>query len=151
MKILVIHGPNLNMLGKREPEYYGSETLLDINQQLIKLAARANLEIETFQSNIEGELVSKIQEAGNAEVEDCEQSQQMKGIILNAGAYTHTSIALRDAISSIKVPVIEVHLSNIHAREDFRHTSMIAAVCKGQISGFAAKSYILALKYFIDG
>ncbi|MEB3316350.1 MAG: type II 3-dehydroquinate dehydratase [Candidatus Melainabacteria bacterium] len=151
MKILVIHGPNLNMLGKREPEYYGSETLLDINQQLIKLAATANLEIETFQSNIEGELVSKIQEAGNAEGEDCEQFQQMKGIILNAGAYTHTSIALRDAISSIKVPVIEVHLSNIHAREDFRHTSMIAAVCKGQISGFAAKSYILALKYFIDG
>ena len=144
MKILVIHGPNLNMLGKREPEYYGSETLLDINEQLIKLAATANLEIETFQSNIEGELVSKIQEAGNAE-------QQTKGIILNAGAYTHTSIALRDAISSIKVPVIEVHLSNIHAREDFRHTSMIAAVCKGQISGFAAKSYILALKYFIDG
>ena len=144
MKILVIHGPNLNMLGKREPEYYGSETLLDINQQLIKLAATANLEIETFQSNIEGELVSKIQEAGNPD-------QQMKGIILNAGAYTHTSIALRDAISSIKVPVIEVHLSNIHAREDFRHTSMIAAVCKGQISGFAAKSYILALKYFIDG
>jgi 3-dehydroquinate dehydratase II len=144
MKILVIHGPNLNMLGKREPEYYGSETLLDINQQLIKLAATANLEIETFQSNIEGELVSKIQEAGNPD-------QQTKGIILNAGAYTHTSIALRDAISSIKVPVIEVHLSNIHAREDFRHTSMIAAVCKGQISGFAAKSYILALKYFIDG
>jgi 3-dehydroquinate dehydratase-2 len=144
MKILVIHGPNLNMLGKREPEYYGSETLLDINQQLIELAATANLEIETFQSNIEGELVSTIQEAGNPD-------QQMKGIILNAGAYTHTSIALRDAISSIKVPVIEVHLSNIHAREDFRHTSMIAAVCKGQISGFAAKSYILALKYFIDG
>jgi 3-dehydroquinate dehydratase-2 len=144
MKILVIHGPNLNMLGKREPEYYGSETLLDINQQLIKLAATANLEIETFQSNIEGELVSKIQEAGNPD-------QQTQGIILNAGAYTHTSIALRDAISSIKVPVIEVHLSNIHAREDFRHTSMIAAVCKGQISGFAAKSYILALKYFIDG
>ena len=151
MKILVIHGPNLNMLGKREPEYYGSETLLDINQQLIELAATANLEIEIFQSNIEGELVSKIQEAGNVKVEDCEQSQQTKGIILNAGAYTHTSIALRDAISSIKVPVIEVHLSNIHAREDFRHTSMIAAVCKGQISGFAAKSYILALKYFIDG
>jgi 3-dehydroquinate dehydratase-2 len=144
MKILVIHGPNLNMLGKREPEYYGSETLLDINQQLIELAATANLEIETFQSNIEGELVSKIQEAGNPD-------QQMQGVILNAGAYTHTSIALRDAISSIKVPVIEVHLSNIHAREDFRHTSMIAAVCKGQISGFAAKSYILALKYFIDG
>ena len=144
MKILVIHGPNLNMLGKREPEYYGSETLLDINQQLIELAATANLEIETFQSNIEGELVSKIQEAGNPD-------QQTQGIILNAGAYTHTSIALRDAISSIKVPVIEVHLSNIHAREDFRHTSMIAAVCKGQISGFAAKSYILALKYFIDG
>jgi 3-dehydroquinate dehydratase-2 len=144
MKILVIHGPNLNMLGKREPEYYGSETLLDINQQLIELAATANLEIETFQSNIEGELVSKIQEAGNPD-------QQTKGIILNAGAYTHTSIALRDAISSIKVPVIEVHLSNIHAREDFRHTSMIAAVCLGQISGFAAKSYILALKYFIDG
>lgn len=151
MKILVIHGPNLNMLGKREPEYYGSETLLDINQQLIKLAAEVNLEIETFQSNIEGELVSKIQKAENAEVEDGEQSQQMQGIILNAGAYTHTSIALRDAISSIKVPVIEVHLSNIHAREDFRHTSMIAAVCKGQISGFGAKSYILALKYFIDG
>jgi len=144
MKILVIHGPNLNMLGKREPEYYGSETLLDISQQLIKLAATANLEIETFQSNIEGELVSKIQEAGNPD-------QQTQGIILNAGAYTHTSIALRDAISSIKVPVIEVHLSNIHAREDFRHTSMIAAVCKGQISGFGAKSYILALKYFIDG
>lgn len=141
-KILIIHGPNLNLLGLREPELYGNLTLEEVNQQLFKLARETGFELEIYQSNHEGELVSKIQSTINSSV---------RGIILNAAAYTHTSIAIRDAISAIKVPVIEVHLSNIHAREEFRHKSMIAAVCKGQISGFGAQSYILALKYFIHG
>lgn len=142
MKILVIHGPNLNMLGKREPEHYGSMSLDQINSSLTQLAEESNTDIETFQSNIEGEIVIKIHEALNL-------GDPYHGIILNAGAYTHTSIALRDAISCINVPVIEVHLSNIHAREEFRHKSLIAPVCKGQISGFGAESYRLALRYFL--
>lgn len=143
MKILVIHGPNLNMLGKREPEHYGSISMKDINESLTQLACESKIEIETFQSNIEGEMLSKIHEA-------LDVGKPYHGIILNAGAYTHTSIALRDAISCINVPVIEVHLSNIHAREEFRHKSLIAPVCKGQITGFGAESYVLALKYFMS-
>ena len=141
MKILVIHGPNLNMLGKREPEHYGSVSMEAINQSLTELAQQFDVEIEAFQSNIEGEIVTKIQAA-------LEQGKPYHGIILNAGAYTHTSIALRDAITCINVPVIEVHLSNIHAREEFRHKSLIAPVCKGQIAGLGAESYVLALRYF---
>ncbi len=141
-KILVIHGPNLNMLGLREPELYGHLSLEEINQKLLETAKEAGFELEIYQSNHEGDLVSKIQSS---------ISSPVKGIILNAAAYTHSSIAIRDAIAAIKVPVIEVHLSNIHAREEFRHKSLIAAVCKGQISGFGAQSYILALKYFMHG
>jgi len=141
-KILVIHGPNLNMLGLREPELYGHLSLEEINQKLLETAKEAGFELEIYQSNHEGDLVSKIQSC---------ISSPVKGIILNAAAYTHSSIAIRDAIAAIKVPVIEVHLSNIHAREEFRHKSLIAAVCKGQISGFGAQSYILALKYFMHG
>jgi len=141
-KILVIHGPNLNMLGLREPELYGRLSLEEINQKLLETAKEAGFELEIYQSNHEGDLVSKIQSS---------ISSPVKGIILNAAAYTHSSIAIRDAIAAIKVPVIEVHLSNIHAREEFRHKSLIAAVCKGQISGFGAQSYILALKYFMHG
>ena len=142
MKILVIHGPNLNMLGTREPVHYGSLSLSEINDSLKHYASLHNADIEAFQSNIEGEIVSKLHTA-------LDVADPYHGVILNAGAYTHTSIALRDAISAINVPVIEVHLSNIHAREEFRHKSLIAPVCIGQISGFGAKSYELALEYFL--
>lgn len=137
MKILVINGPNLNMLGKREPEIYGSETLEDLEKLLNNEAKDLNCELEFCQSNHEGDIIDKIQQT------------DAKGIILNAGAYTHTSIAIRDAISSVKTPVIEVHLSNIHSREEFRHKSMIAPVCIGQICGFKFDSYVLALKGLI--
>lgn len=135
MKVLVIHGPNLNLLGTREPEVYGRTTLEAINAMLEKEAQSLGVEIEFFQSNVEGELVSAIQKArGRVDV-----------IILNAAAYTHTSIALRDAISAVAIPTIEVHLSNVHAREEFRRHSYIAPVAVGQISGFGAESYRLAL------
>lgn len=136
MKILFLNGPNLNLLGQREPEVYGKTTLTDIEAKVRKHAAKLNVEIEFRQSNIEGELVTWIQQAkGKFDV-----------IVLNAAAYTHTSVALRDAISGTGVPTIEIHLSNIHAREEFRHTSLIAPVCRGQIAGFGANSYILALE-----
>ena len=134
-KIMVINGPNLNMLGKREPGIYGSTTLADIEGMIVARAAELGAECEFFQSNIEGEMVTAIQNAGAYD-----------GIILNAAAYTHTSVALRDAISAIKAPVVEVHISNVYARESFRHISLTAAVCKGVISGFGAKSYIFALE-----
>lgn len=134
-KIVVINGPNLNMLGKREPEHYGMQTLQDINERIQKRAKELCVCCEFYQSNVEGELVTWIQQSG-----DC------NGIILNAGAYTHYSIALRDAIASVNAPVIEVHLSNVFSREEFRHTSMIAPVCKGSIAGFGANSYLLALQ-----
>ncbi|MGI6751129.1 MAG: type II 3-dehydroquinate dehydratase [Anaerovoracaceae bacterium] len=134
-KIMIINGPNLNMLGKREPHIYGNITLKMIEEALTKKAKENNVKCDFFQSNIEGELISAIQNATDYD-----------GIILNAAAYTHTSIALRDAILSINAPVIEVHLSNIHARETFRNTSMIAAVCKGIICGFGMNSYTLALE-----
>lgn len=134
-KILVIHGPNLNMLGKREPEIYGSTTLDEINKDLIKDGASKGLEIHTFQSNHEGAIIDRIQECFNG----------FQGIIINPGAYTHTSIGIRDAFLSVAIPVIEIHLSNIYKREAFRHKSMIADIAVGQISGFGVYGYTLAL------
>ncbi len=136
MRVLFLNGPNLNLLGTREPEVYGRTTLADIEVKVREKAAQLKVVVDFRQSNQEGELVSWIQEAkGKFEV-----------IVINAAAYTHTSVALRDAISAVGVPTIEIHLSNIHAREEFRHKSLIAPVCKGQISGFGEKSYILALE-----
>jgi 3-dehydroquinate dehydratase II len=136
MKILFLNGPNLNLLGRREPEVYGGNSLAEIEAKVGERAGQLGAQIEFRQSNVEGELVSWIQQAkGRADA-----------IVLNAAAYTHTSIAIRDAILAVGIPTIEIHLSNIHAREEFRHTSAIAAVCRGQISGFGAQSYILGLE-----
>ncbi len=134
MKILIVNGPNLNLLGIREPGIYGSSSF---EEYLEKLRTKySDIELEYFQSNIEGELINKMQEEGFS----CD------GIVLNAGAYTHTSIALADCISSLKSPVIEVHISNVHKREEFRHHSMISAACKGVICGFGLDSYRLAIE-----
>ena len=138
-KILVMNGPNLNLLGTREPEIYGSLTLADIHERLRQRANEVDLDIEFMQSNHEGVLVDAIQRA----------RRTVDYIILNAGAFTHYSIALRDAIAAIDVPVIEVHLSNIHQREEFRHKSVIAPVVLGQIAGFGAESYMAALEIII--
>jgi len=134
MKIQIINGPNINLLGKREPAIYGDETFDSCLEALRR--KYADVEIEYFQSNVEGFLIDCIQQCGFS----------VDGIVLNAGAYTHTSIALLDAIRSIPVPVVEVHISNVHAREDFRHTSMIAPACKGVIAGFGLQSYDLAIR-----
>ena len=136
MNILFLNGPNLNLLGQRQPEIYGQTTLADIEAKLRELAAEAGVTMDFRQSNHEGELVTWIQQAHG----------KFAVIVINAAAYTHTSVALRDAISAVAVPTIEIHLSNIHAREEFRHQSMIAAVCRGQIAGFGEQSYYLALK-----
>lgn len=136
MKILFLNGPNLNLLGTREPEVYGHTTLADIEGKVRERAIKLGATVQFRQTNLEGELVQWIQDAkGNTDV-----------LVLNAAAYTHTSIALRDAISAVGVPTIEIHLSNIHAREEFRHKSLIAPVCKGQIVGFGAESYVLAVE-----
>ena len=140
MKILFLNGPNLNLRGKREPDVYGHATLADIEAQVRKRAKDLGVKVDFRQSNVEGELVDWIQEAkGTFDV-----------IVLNAAAYTHTSIALRDAIAAVGVPTIEIHLSNVHAREKFRQKSLIAPVCCGQITGFGQKSYILALEASIN-
>ncbi|WP_163537753.1 type II 3-dehydroquinate dehydratase [Gracilibacillus sp. YIM 98692] len=138
-KLLMLNGPNLNRLGQREPDVYGKETLADIEADLQSLLSSHSYQIEAKQSNHEGELIDILHEA----------ESQFDGIIFNPGAYTHTSIALRDAISSISAPVIEVHISNVHKRESFRHHSMLAPVCEGQIVGLGTKGYQLAAMYFI--
>jgi 3-dehydroquinate dehydratase II len=140
MKLLYLNGPNLNLLGQREPDVYGRTTLADIDRMVRQRAGAAGVEVDFRQSNHEGELVTWIQEAKG----------RFGAIVLNAGAYTHTSIALRDAIAAVGIPTIEIHLSNVHAREEFRHQSHIAAVCIGQIAGFGAFSYLLALDAAIN-
>jgi 3-dehydroquinate dehydratase II len=136
MKILVLHGPNLNLLGTREPDVYGNTTLADINDALMKLAADLGVEVDIFQSNGEGLLVDAI----HAAVGNCD------GILINPAAYTHTSVALRDALAAVAIPTVEVHLSNIHKREEFRSKSYIAPVSVGQIAGFGLDSYLLGLR-----
>lgn len=140
MKLLLLNGPNLNRLGKREPDIYGAETLADIESRMAELAEHSDVELYCFQSNIEGELINEIHQA---------EEKGLDGIIFNPGAFTHYSIALRDAIASISVPVIEVHISNIHTREEFRHTSVIAPVAAGQLCGFGTAGYDLAFHAFL--
>ena len=135
MKVVVIQGPNLNMLGHREQNIYGPMKLEDIHKQMQNFAEQNKIEIEFFQSNLEGEIVDRIQECMG----------EANGIIINPAAYTHTSIAIRDAIAAVSIPTVEVHLSNIYAREDFRKTSLTAPVCAGQIAGFGPFSYHLAM------
>lgn len=137
MKLIIINGPNLNLLGVREPSVYGNETFVDYLEALKKKFP--SVQIDYFQSNVEGEIINKLHEVGFT----------IDGIILNAGGYTHTSVAIADAISAIKTPVIEVHISNIFAREQFRHNSLIAGKCKGSISGFGLDSYRLAVESFL--
>lgn len=140
MRVLFLNGPNLNLLGQREPDVYGHATLADIEAKVRQRASTLGVEVEFRQSNLEGQLVDWIQQArGRFDV-----------IVLNAAAYTHTSVALRDAIAAVGVPTIEIHLSNVHAREKFRQKSLIAPVCRGQITGFGQKSYLLALEASVD-
>jgi 3-dehydroquinate dehydratase II len=136
MKIQIINGPNLNLLGKREPSVYGNQSFEEFFESLKQRFA--DLTLAYYQSNIEGEIVSKLQEVGFS----------FDGIILNAGAYTHTSVAIHDAIGSIKTPVVEVHISNVYAREEFRHKSLITSKCAGMMTGFGMEGYALALQYF---
>lgn len=138
--ILVLHGPNLNLLGLREPEHYGNATLASINQTLTELAEQAGVNLETFQSNAESDLVTKIQTIASTKVDF---------VIINPAAFTHTSVAMRDALSAVKVPFIEVHLSNVYAREAFRHHSYFTDIAVGVISGLGAHGYSLALDYAI--
>lgn len=140
MKILVLNGPNLNLLGKREPDIYGNITLDDINDELLNMASNLGVEVECFQTNSETKIIDKIHSS----------LECFDGIIINPAAYTHTSIAIRDAIAAVKIPAIEVHLSNIHSREEFRAKSYIAPVCIGQISGFKEDSYKLALGAIVN-
>ena len=135
-KILLINGANLNMLGIREPEKYGGKSLKDIEVSVIQKGKELDVDIDVYQSNIEGEIVEKIQQARGI----------YDGILINAGGYTHTSVVIRDAISAVQIPTIEVHMTNIHAREEFRHTSLLSGVCRAIVAGFGEDSYILALE-----
>ncbi len=139
-KVLVIHGPNLNLLGQREEDVYGKVTLEEINKSLQDIAAKHNLALTIVQSNHEGEIVDLLHKA---------KKENYAGIVINPAAYTHTSVAIRDAVAALEIPTVEVHLSNIYAREKFRHTSLIAPVSWGQISGFGAQSYTLGLEALI--
>ena len=140
MKILIINGVNMNMLGLRETEKYGTMTLKDLEKELYAFSFELGIDIETFQSNFEGEIVEKIHQT----------KDNFDGIVINAGAYTHTSVAIRDAISAVNTPTVEVHMTNIYKREEFRHHSYIAPVCIGQISGFGINSYKSGLKAVVD-
>ena len=140
MKILVLHGPNLNLLGTREPETYGSMTLDEINTRLVEHGKKSSAEVTCQQSNSEGALIDTLQEA----------REWADGVVFNPGGYTHTSVALRDAIAAIGIPVVEVHLSNVYAREEFRHKSLLSAVCKGKVTGFGWRSYTLGLQALIE-
>ena len=139
-KILLINGANLNMLGIREPEKYGGKTLKEIEETVIQKGKEFDIEVDVYQSNIEGELVEKIQQARGI----------YDGILINAGGYTHTSVVIRDAISAVQIPTIEIHMTNIHAREEFRHTSLLSGVCKGIIAGFGEDSYLLGLEGLVN-
>jgi 3-dehydroquinate dehydratase II len=138
--VLMLHGPNLNLLGIRQPEIYGTLTLEEIDRQLLALGEQLGVEVRSFQSNVEGFLIDALHEARD----------WADGVIFNPGGYTHTSIALRDAVSAIDLPVVEVHLSNIHAREELRRTSLIAPACLGSICGFGWRSYSLALRFMVE-
>ena len=140
-RLLVIHGPNLNLLGTREPQYYGATTLADINRALARRAEAANVELETFQSNHEGALIERIHAA---------RGEGVRFIIINPAAYTHTSVALRDAIAAVAIPFVEVHLSNVHAREPFRQKSYFSDLAIGVISGLGSEGYLLALEYLLN-
>ncbi len=141
MKVLILHGPNLNLLGERELEVYGSMTLDEIDRRLVDLGHELGVEVRTMQSNHEGALIDALQDART----------WAEGVVFNPGGYTHTSVALRDAISGIRIPVIEVHLSNVYAREEFRQTSLISAVCKGKSVGLGWRSYELGLRALAEG
>jgi len=134
--VLVLHGPNLNLLGEREPEIYGSLTMFELDKRLVEAGSKFGLEVKSFQSNSEGGLIDALHEA----------RLWARGVVFNPGGYTHTSVALRDAVAAIRVPVVEVHLSNIQARESLRHQSIIAPACVGSIAGFGWRSYLLGLQ-----
>ena len=139
-KILVIHGPNLNLLGEREPGVYGTDTFETVNNEIMQKAKECGFECEIFQSNHEGAIIDKLHEA----------RLEFDGAVINAGAYTHYSYAIRDAIAAIKIPIIEVHMSNVHKREEFRHHSVISPVCEGVIAGFGKNSYLLGVQALKD-
>lgn len=140
MNILIINGPNLNLLGRREPGVYGDDSLEEIQREILEKAKKMGIEVAFFQSSHEGAIIDALHEAMDS----------YDGVVLNAGAYTHYSYAIRDAIAAIKIPVVEVHMSNVYAREEFRHTSVIAPVCAGSIAGFGKNSYILGLRAAVE-